>query len=380
MSKKIKITGIALAILVSLALSFGAGCALQSKTSLDSEQALDIVREAWDIIFADYVVRDRLDTRTITAGAIRGMVEALDDPYSAYLEAETYELSISHWEGKFEGIGAYVAEKEGNLTIIAPIDGSPAEKAGIRAGDVILEINGKPFSEMNFVEAILEIRGPGGTAVRLLVLHEGENEPVEMEIVRAEIEVPSVEFEMRDGIAYIRITNFTEQTDGQLSTVLKSMREEAATAIILDLRSNPGGLLSAVVDMTSRFLEDGIIFYMVDSQGQKKATSVEHKNLRTDLPMVVLVDGHSASGSELLAGALQDNGRAEIAGTRTYGKGSVNVPYRLTDGSGLYLTTARWQTPGGHVIEGEGIEPDYLLELEGEDTIQWAIEYLKGSK
>ncbi len=380
MSNKIKIMGIALAIVVSLALSFGAGCALQSKTSLDSGQALDIVREAWDVIFAHYVEQDRLDTSTMTAGAIRGMVEALDDPHSAYLEAETYQLSITHWEGKFEGIGAYVAEKDGNLTIIAPIDGSPAEKAGIRAGDVILEIDGKPFSEMNFVEAILEIRGPGGTTVKLLILHEGENEPVEMAIVRAEIEVPSVELEMRDDIAYIRITNFTEQTDSQLSTVLNRIREEAATAIVLDLRSNPGGLLSAVVDVTSRFLEDGIIFYMVDSQGRKKATSVEHKNLRTDLPMVVLVDSYSASGSELLAGALQDNGRAEIAGTRTYGKGSVNVPYKLTDGSGLYLTTARWLTPGGHVIEGEGIEPDYLLELEGEDGIQWAIEYLKGSK
>jgi len=380
MSKKIKITAIGLALMVGLALSFAAGCAVQSETATDSGHALDVVQEAWDLIFTNFVDRDKLEASTLTAGAIKGMVEALDDPHCAYLAPETYELSVSHWEGKFEGIGAYVGEEEGNLVIIAPIAGAPAEKAGIRAGDIILEVDGKPVSEMSLMEAVLNIRGPRGTTVSLLVLHQGETEPEEIEIVRAEIEIPSVILEMREDIAYIKITNFSERTDNELAAVLKEISQEGASGIVLDLRSNPGGLLSIVVNVTSRFLEDGIVYYMVDSQGEKTATSVKRKSLRTGLPLVVLVDNYSASGSELLAGALQDNGRAIVAGTTTYGKGSVNIPYRLKDGSGLYITTARWLTPSGNIIEGEGIEPDYSLELEGEDAIQWAIEYLKSNK
>ena len=380
MSKKIKIGVMGLAMLVSLALSFGVGCALQSKTTTDSVQGMDVVQEAWDIIFKNYVERDELDAGALTAGAIKGMVEVLDDPHSAYLEAETYELSQSHWEGKFEGIGAYVGKEEDNLTIIAPIEGSPADEAGIRAGDIVLEIDGESVSEMSLMEAVLNIRGPRGTRVRLLVLHLDETEPEEIEIVRAEIEIPSVIFEMREEIAYIKITNFSERTDSELSRVIKEIGQEGASGIVLDLRRNPGGVLSTVVDVTSRFLEDGTIFYMVDNEGEKTTASVKGKGVRTDLPLIVLVDNYSASGSELLAGALQDNGRAEVAGTRTYGKGSVNVPFRLSDGSGLYLTTARWYTPSGNIIEGEGIEPDYPLELEGEDAIQWAIEYLRSNK
>jgi len=380
MSKKIKIGVMGLAMLVSLALSFGVGCALQSKTTTDSVQGMDVVQEAWDIIFKNYVERDELDAGALTAGAIKGMVEVLDDPHSAYLEAETYELSQSHWKGKFEGIGAYVGKEEDNLTIIAPIEGSPADEAGIRAGDIVLEIDGESVSEMSLMEAVLNIRGPRGTRVRLLVLHLDETEPEEIEIVRAEIEIPSVIFEMREEIAYIKITNFSERTDSELSRVIKEIGQEGASGIVLDLRRNPGGVLSTVVDVTSRFLEDGTIFYMVDNEGEKTTASVKGKGVRTDLPLIVLVDNYSASGSELLAGALQDNGRAEVAGTRTYGKGSVNVPFRLSDGSGLYLTTARWYTPSGNIIEGEGIEPDYPLELEGEDAIQWAIEYLRSNK
>jgi carboxyl-terminal processing protease len=380
MSKRIRIATIVLALLVSLVFSFGAGCALQSRINTGSGQALDIVQEAWDIIFAHFVDRDKLEASTLAAGAIEGMVEALDDPHCAYLPADTYELSQSHWEGKFEGIGAYVGEEEGRLVIVTPIAGSPAEKAGIRAGDIVLEVDGESVTEMSLTEAVLLIRGPRGTTVVLLVLHKGESEPVEIEIVRAEIEIPSVILEMREDIALITISNFSERTDDELAEVLKEIAQEGATGIILDLRSNPGGLLATVVDVSGRFLEDGIIYYMVDYQGEKTATSVKRKSPRTDLPLVVLVDSYSASGSELLAGALQDNGRAVIAGTTTYGKGSVNVPYKLKDGSGLYITTARWLTPSGHIIEGQGIEPDYPLELEGEDVIQWAIEYLNERK
>ncbi len=378
MSKVLKIMVIAL-LVVSLALSFGAGCALGTRTPPSSSQSLGIVEEAWNIIFQDYVDKDRLDASALSEGAIKGMVEALDDPYTVYLDAETYQLSLSSLEGEFEGIGAEVAVRDNQLVIIAPIANSPADKAGIRAGDRILEIDAKPTSEMSLVEAVLLVRGPKGTSVRLLILHQDETEPEEIVIVRAEIELTSVRFEMRQDIAYVNITHFSEGTDEELSPVLDSISREAATGIILDLRSNPGGVLPVVVDVASHFLKEGIIVDVVDNQGNHTIITVNHKEATTDLPLVVLVDSYSASGREVLAGALQDYGRATIAGTRTFGKGSVNILRQLKDGSGLYITTARWLTPSGRLIEGEGICPDYEPELEGEDVIQWAIDYLKSN-
>ena len=380
MSKTTKIIIAALFFVVILASSFGAGCALVTRTQPSSEQGLDIVEQAWNIIFHDYVDKDRLDASILSQAAIKGMMEALDDPHSSYMDAETYQRWLSNLEGKFEGIGAYVAIEDEQIIIIAPIAGSPAAKADIRAGDIILEINGEPASGMSLAEAIVNIKGPKGTSVRLLILHQGETEPEEIEIIRAEIEVPSVHFEMRGDIAYINITNFSERTNEELSPVLQSITQEAATAIILDLRSNPGGLLQTAVDVASRFLKEGVVVTLVNSQGKHTALSVKPKGVTTELPLIVLADNYTASGSEVLAGALRDYARATIAGTRTYGKGSVNTLHQLKDGSGLYITTARWLTPDGRLIEGEGIDPDYELELEGEDAIQWAIDYLKGNE
>jgi carboxyl-terminal processing protease len=347
-------------------------------TTSSPAQMPDIVGEAWDIIFQDYVEKDSLDADELGRGAIKGMLEALDDPYSAYLDPEMYQLSLSDFSGKFEGIGANVAIRDEQIVIISPIPDSPADRAGIRAGDIILEIDSRSTLEMSLAEAVLLVRGPRGTAVRLLILHQGETEPVEIEIVRAEIELSSVSFEMRGDIALITITHFSARTDAELSSVLASVASEAAEGIILDLRSNPGGTLSAVVSVASHFLTEGTVVDVVDNQGEHTTMSVEHNRVTTDLPLVVLVDEFSASGSEVLAGALQDHGRAIIAGRATFGKGSVNMLRQLSDGSGIYITTARWLTPDGRLIEGEGIDPDYELELEGEAAIQWAIDYLQG--
>jgi carboxyl-terminal processing protease len=307
------------------------------------------------------------------------MLEALNDPYSTYLDAETYELSSSDLEGKFEGIGAYVGfDEDERIMVIAPIVGSPADEAGIKAGDVILQVDGRSTAEMSLVEIVLHIRGQKYTSVNLLILHWGETEPEEIEIVRDEIKVPSVSFEMIDDFVHIEITYFSERTSEELSLLMDSIDQNVTKGIILDLRNNPGGLLQAVVDVAGNFLEEGVIVDVVDNQGQHTPSSVKSKGTTTNLPLVVLVNSYSASGSEVLAGALQDYGRAAIAGNITHGKGSVNELHQLQDGSALYITTARWLTPDGRPIEGVGIIPDYELDLEEEDAVQWAVDYLEG--
>ena len=378
MAKTMKIMMVALVLVVSLTLSFGAGCVLGSENASGADLGLDVVDEAWGIIFQDYVDKDRLDASVLSQAAIEGMLESLDDPYTSYLTAHGYSQSVDSLQGQFEGIGAYVGLRDEQIMIIAPITGSPADKAGIRAGDIILGVDGNTTSEMSLEEAVLHIRGPKGTSVRLLILHQGETEPEEIEIVRAEIELASVSLEMRGDIAHVVINHFTERTGDELGSVMGQVMQERSSGIILDLRSNPGGLLSVVVDVAGYFLKEGIVVYVVDNQGKKDSYSVSpHNDVTTDLPMVVLTDNFSASGSEVLAGALQDYNRAIVAGKQTYGKGSVNTLNRLQDSSGLYITTARWLTPNGRLIEGEGISPDYELGLEGEDAIQWAIDYLK---
>jgi len=368
---------ITLLLVAGLVLSFVGGCVLSNNAPSSADLDRGTVEEAWDIIFEEYVDRDDLDSNALSQAAIRGMVDELDDPYTSYLSPQNYQLSTSGLEGKFDGIGAYVGIRDEQLMIIAPIPGSPAAEAGIRAGDVILEVDGNSTQEMSLEEAVLYIRGPEGTSVELLVLHQGETEPEEIAIVRASIEVPSITFEMKEDIAYIRIHHFSERSNEELSPVLEEIKREGAIGIILDLRSNPGGLLDVVVDTASYFLKEGVVVHVVDNQGKQTSLSVKPQDIIIELPLVALSDNFSASASEVLMGALQDYGRAIIAGARTYGKGSVNTLHHLKDGSGLYITTARWLTPKGRLIEGEGIEPDYQLELEGEDAIQWAIDYLR---
>lgn len=390
MPKKIRLILSALIVTVALVGAFSAGCAFPGASSpppvappaavtqATGTTGLNTIDEAWQILNKEYVDKSRINSANMTEAAIAGMIEALDDPYTSYMSPQDFQMSQQDVNGTFEGIGAYVGIRDKKLTITAPMPGSPADKAGIKPGDTVLEVNGKPTSAMSLEEAILNIRGPRGTTVTLQILHLGETEPVEIKIVRAAIQVPSVMAEMKQDIAYIRINQFTQHTDDELTKILGNGTLSGATGIILDLRSNPGGYVDEVVKVASHFIKEGTVLKIVDNKGSEEILSVRKTSVTSVLPIVALSDNFSASGSEVLMGALQDYGRATIAGTRTYGKGSVNQFFKLSDGSGLYITIARWFTPKGRAIERKGIEPDIQLTLHGDEEIQWAIDFLKG--
>jgi carboxyl-terminal processing protease len=365
-------TRIALLILLVFLLAFGAGFAysqlLDPRATSEFPEELHTVEEVWWLLSEDYVNNDALDPEELSRAAIEGMLEALDDPYTSYLES--YDMVSSALEGgSFEGIGAVVTMKDGEFSVVSPIAGGPAERQGVRAGDKILEIDGETTSGMSLTEAVLKVRGEIGTTVTLLILHQNENTPVIIEIIREEIQIDSVYLDMLpDNTALIQITQFAEETSDELITALNDAIQSGALGIILDLRGNPGGYLDVTVDVASEFLDGGIVLYEADEAGNIfKEWSASSSGLAIDLSIVVLVDGGSASGSEVLAGALQDRERATLIGTQTFGKGSVNVVRELSDGSALVVTTARWLTPDYHQIEGVGLTPDIEVNITAGD-------------
>jgi len=362
-----------LLVAFAVVLSFGVGFQLsrslsQPVTGLPEE--FNALGEVWQSLERYYVNKDALDAEELSEGAIRGLLKALDDPHTSYLDAETYEMEWSAYEGSFEGVGAVITMKDGELTVVSPIAGGPAEEQGVRAGDKILEIDGEPTSGMNLTEAVLKIRGPQGTEVTLLILHQGETTPVEIEIIREEVKLDSIYLEMLpEGIAHIQITHFSERTHEELVAVLNDAIDNGAEGIILDLRNNPGGYLHVAVDVASEFLDGGTVVYQQDSEGRLDELPATPGGLAKDLPLVLLVNEWSASGSEVLAGAIQDRGRANLVGNVTYGKGSINIVRELSDGSALYVTTARWLTPDGSLIEGIGLTPDFEVEITEADIL-----------
>ena len=363
-------------LVVVIALAFGGGFTFGKVRGSRVAEGLDVVGQAWNFILTDFVDRARLNSENMSRAAIEGIIGTLNDTYTSYLNAREYESFGSSLSGGFVGIGIIVSLRDNKLLIVAPIPNSPAEKAGLKSGDSILKINEESVTGMSLDVAASKIKGPAGTPVKLLILHEGETEPVEMEIIRTRVEIPSIHFEMRGNIAYINIAQFTERTETELAPIIQKLDEENAKGIVLDLRGNPGGFLDIVVKVTSHFMTEGVIVEVKSNLDKIDTYSVSPGVASTNLPMVVLVDNFSASSSEVLAGALQDHHRALISGNTTYGKGSVNYLHQLSDGSGLYITTGRWLTPNGRLIEGHGIEPDIKLELTGEDAIKWAVDYL----
>lgn len=365
------ITKVLLVLLVAF-LAFWAGIYIAQTAPFrtgDMPQEFGILSEAWDVLSDNYVDEGALDPYKMSRGALKGMLDELGDPYTSYIDS--YELGVSDLEGSFEGIGALVSIEDGNLTVVSPIAGGPAESQGIRSGDKIVEIDGESTVGMSLIEAVLKIRGPRGTTVTLLILHIGDSEPVEITIVREVIELDSVYVDiLPDNIAYVQITHFASDTDIELSGALEDSITSGAEGIILDLRSNPGGYLHVVVNIADEFLDKGVVLYEADDKDNViEEFKSKDGGLAIDIPLAVLINGGSASGSEVLAGALQDRNRAPLIGTQTFGKGSVNVLLSLSDGSALYITTARWLTPDGSMIEGIGLTPDIEVEITEDDII-----------
>ncbi len=352
-----------------------AACATSTAGDSQSSQALDELppefqrmEEVWRLLQREHIDGGTLDAETLSDGAIRGMLRALDDPYAAFLTAEQFSIDSQDIKGFFEGIGAEVGLRDGRITIIAPMPDAPAELAGIRPGDIILEIEGESTRGISLLDAVRKIRGEKGTSVQLLILHQNSSDPQLISIVRGVIPLESVRLLMQVGrIGHLRVFSFAGTTNNELKEALERFKRSQGVGLILDLRNNPGGLLSSVVDVTSQFLDDGLGLYQVDAQGKRKDWSVKKNGEARDIPMVVLVNEFSASASEVLTGAIMDHERATVIGTTTFGKGSVNNLWPLSDGSAINFTIARWFTPNGTLIEGEGIVPDLVLELSDDD-------------
>ncbi|AQU05460.1 S41 family peptidase [Dehalococcoides mccartyi] len=361
--------------MVGLLGSFALGYFSGGVSALNSDENLSSIVTAWQIITTEYVEPDIIDQAALAEAAIKGMMDELNDPHSVYLNAEDYQASLEYDDGQYVGIGATVQIEDGVITLI-PYEGSPAALAGIQAGDILLEVDGQSVDGFSLADLSPLVRGEKGTLITLKVERSTSAQPLLFNVTRDEILIPSVSSEMMGDIAYIRLSRFSERTDAELEQVLKNLGD--AKGIVLDLRGNPGGLVSSVINVTSRFVSSGVVLTTVDNAGNSEEYKIVPKAVTTSLPMVVLVDQYSASGSEALSGALQDYGRATIVGKTTYGKGSVNRTFDVTGNTGIYLTIGRWYTPNGRMIEGQGITPDIELELAGDEAVNWALNFMHG--
>lgn len=326
----------------------------------DTEEAyknIEVFSEVLRKVEKNYV--EGTDAKALIYGAIKGMVETLD-PHSSFITAEDYKELMIETKGSFPGVGIVITVKDKVLTVVSPIEGTPAYEAGMKAGDQIIMIGDKSTKDISIREAVKLIRGPKGTKVKLTVRRKGAEKPIDFVITRDVIPIKSVRsFSLPSDLGYIRISNFQSNTGEDLAKELKKMdKDKELEGLILDLRNNPGGLLSQAVKVADAFLDSGLIV-SIKSRDQREQKSVAHKATKSrKYPMIVLVNEGSASASEIVAGALQDNKRALILGTTTFGKGSVQTLFPLSDGSGLRLTTALYYTPSGSSIQASGIEPD----------------------
>lgn len=324
--------------------------------------------ETWTLVHQQYVDQP-VDDTALMRGAIRGMLQALGDDHTSYMDPEEFKDANAGLAGNYEGIGAYVDVTGDYLTIISPIKDSPAEAAGLRVGDKIVAIDGEDMTGINPELARRRVLGPAGSQVILTILREGENAPFDVPITRAKIVVKSVEYEMKGDIAYVQLNTFGDTTSRELRDALRELMAQNPKGLVLDLRNNGGGYLRTSVEVLSQFVKQGeVALYEQYGDGKRDTFTTSGGGLATDIPMVVLINEGSASASEIVAGALQDYGRAILVGVKSYGKGSVQNWIPLNDNEGaVRITIAKWLTPKERTIHKTGLEPDVQVELTKED-------------
>ncbi|MFA5338947.1 MAG: S41 family peptidase [Candidatus Omnitrophota bacterium] len=330
----------------------------------DIYKQLELFSDTLSIVRSEYV--DDVKTKTLIYGALKGMVQSLDK-FSEFMDPESYAEMKVETEGEFGGIGIEIAIKDDLLTVIAPIDDTPAFKAGVKSGDRIVKIDKDITRGITLVEAVKKLRGKPGTPVTITVLRESESKVLDFSITRDTIKVKSIKNPriLEDKIGYIKLSIFQERSARDLEDALVELEKQGMDSLILDLRNDPGGLLNVAAEVSGKFLPAGEMIVYTKGRNNKQEMEFRAKNKkpRTDYPMVVLVDQGSASGSEIVAGALQDHKRAVLVGMKTFGKGSVQTVIPLTDGSAIRLTTSKYYTPNGRSIHGQGIIPDIVVEF-----------------
>lgn len=325
--------------------------------------------EVWNIAEDRFVDPSALNPDDMIAGAINGMLDTLNDQgHTRYNTPEEYTQERESLNGEFEGIGAYIGQEGNYPMIVAPIEGSPAEAAGIRAGDIILKVDGVSTENMDSEDVVRRVRGAPGTTVTLEIQHLDEEAPVDITITRAAITVPAVTWRMLpDNVAHIRLSRFTDTVAPDLERALAEAKQQGATRILLDLRNNPGGYLNQAIGVVSQFVErDEVVLRIRNRDGSEEVQRAAGYTPDTTTPMVVLINSGSASASEITAGALQDLGRAQVIGVQTPGLGTVVQPFELDDGSALYLGVQEWLTPEGRALRHQGVEPDIEVTLPGD--------------
>jgi carboxyl-terminal processing protease len=350
---------------------------------VDEEVDMGVFWEVWNALENRYYY-DLPDEQTRVYGAIDGLIGTLGDPHTAFVPPDVARILREDSSGSFEGIGAYVDQApDGGVYIIRVFEGGPAEEAGLLANDIVVAVDGVDVTENPLNETLLLIRGPAGSTVQLTVVREGVEEPLTFTVRRARLEIPTIESQMlEDNIGYVALYEFNTRSSGRLEDAIRELLDQGAQSIILDLRNNPGGFLNEAIQVADLFLPKGTVVIQRDVEDIETDHQSRNGQLAEDVPLVVLVNEGSASASEIVAGAIQDRGRGTLIGTTTFGKGSVQLQFDLSDGSQLRVTYANWFTPNDRSIQGEGITPDIVVEnpaepSESDPQLDRAIEFLE---
>lgn len=317
--------------------------------------------EVWNLVNDRYYDQP-VDPVTLTEGAIQGMLDTLEDPHTRYLPPAAEESARQSMEGELQGIGVLVEYVDGDITVVSPFEGSPADEAGLEPGDILREADGVELTGMNLTEAAELIRGPAGTVVHLVVERNGDT--FEVDVERDLINIPSIRSEMlEENVAYVRVSRFSNPTPEELKMALEDLMAQNPRGLILDLRNNPGGGLNTAVDIADQFLTEGPVLIERFGSGEERVLEASDEGLAQDIPMVVLINEGSASAAEVVAGALRDRNRATLLGTTTFGKGTVQTWHSLSNGGGVRITFARWLTPDGTWVTEGGLEPDIMVQM-----------------